>query len=160
MAIFRCGLISVLALSAAAFAGCGAPGNANVPKTAARPAENPNAARTNAEELAVLVRLPYETEDIVWKEIPNKKRVIAVLRFSTANANRIVAEAGGTPTKAVVPVESWFPEELVAQSEMSGDNTVKGIGYPATNFFQEPYKSGSLIRVDGSDYFILDLAAN
>jgi hypothetical protein len=130
--------------------------NQNVP---VRLPENSNAARTNVEELGLLVKVPYETEDIVWKEYTTKKRILAVLRFSPTNANKIVAEAGGMLEATGVAVESWFPDELIAQSEMSGDNALKGTAYPATAFYQQPYASGKIIRIEGTDYFILDLSA-
>ena len=159
MAIFRFGMFMLLALVVAAFAGCGAAGNSNAPKVANRPVENSNAARTNVEELGVLVKVPYATEDIVWKEYPAKKKIIAIMRFSAVDANKIVAEAGGTPENTGIAVESWFPEELIAQTEMSGDNALKGVSYPATAFYQDPYTVGKITRVEGSDYFILEVLA-
>lgn len=149
----------LLALVVAAIAGCGAAGNSNAPKAANRPAENSNAARTNIEELGVLVKVPYATEDIIWKEYPAKKKIVAIMRFSAADANKIVAEAGGTPENTGIAVESWFPEELIAQTEMSGDNALKGASYPATAFYQDPYTLGKITRVEGSDYFILEVLA-
>ncbi|MFT3744570.1 MAG: hypothetical protein QM785_09750 [Pyrinomonadaceae bacterium] len=161
MAIFRFGILLLLALLIAANTGCGGAANSNAAKAANSSAStsNPNAVRTNAEELGVLVKLPYETEDIVWKEYPTKKRIVAIMKFSAADAAKIVAEAGGTPENTGIAVESWYPEELVAQTEMSGDNALKGVSYPATAFYQEPYTIGKITHVEGSDYFILDVLA-
>ena len=156
-------MILALLLSVASLLACvGGQGNATSPAAtngSNRGMGNSNSAKTNVEELGLLVKVPYATEDIVWKEYPTSKKVIAILRFSSADANKIVAEAGGIPERTGIAVESWFPEELIAQTEMSGDNALKGVSYPATAFYQEPYTIGKITRVDGSDYFILELIA-
>lgn len=131
--------------------------NSNSGNRAVRSNENANVPHTNAEELGMLVKIPYETEDIVWKEYPSKRRILAILRFSPADANKLTAEAGGPTEPATIATESWFPDELIAQSEMSGDNALKGTSYPATAFAQEPYSIGKLTRVEGTDYFILEM---
>lgn len=142
---------------------CGSQGtnsaNSSVPANRAGKTDDANSTKTNAEELGMLVKIPYETEDIVWKSYPTAKRIVAVLRFSPADANKIVAEAGGTPEGRIVQVETWFPDELIAQGEMSGDDALKGIAYPATAFYQDPYTSGKITRIESSDYFVLDLTA-
>jgi len=43
--------------------------------------------------------------------------------------------------------------------ELSGDDSLKGLAYSADSFFQEPYTSGRVIRIDGTDYFVLELSA-
>ena len=156
-------MILALLLSVASLLACvGGQGNATSPaatNASDRAVGNSNSARTNVEELGLLVKVPYATEDIVWKEYPASKKVIAILRFSSADAQKIVAEAGGIPENTGIAVESWFPEELIAQTEMSGDNALKGVSYPATAFYQEPYTIGKITRVESSDYFILELLA-
>lgn len=131
--------------------------NSNTAYRPTAPNARQNEPRTNAEELGMLIKMPYETEDIVWKEFPNSNRIVAAIRFTTANANKIVAESGGTPEGATVPVEPWFPDELIAQSEMSGDRSLKGTAFPATIFYQEPYTVGKVTRIEGTDYFIVDM---
>ncbi|MEJ7624623.1 MAG: hypothetical protein WKF34_11585 [Pyrinomonadaceae bacterium] len=120
-----------------------------------------NAAKTNAEELALFVRLPYETEDIVWKEFPTNKKLLAALRFSNADADKIGKECStfGPAESVSLPVETWFPEELVAQGEMSGDSALRGLACPANSFFQEPYLSGRIARIESTDYFVLEVSA-
>lgn len=153
-------ILALLSIASTLLFGCGDGGanKSNAQKTSAAPntAAQP---QTNAEELGVLARMPYETLDIVWKEFPATKRLVAVLRYSPADANKIVAEAGGSPEGRTLQVEPWFPDELIAQSEMSGDNAVRGIAFPATAFYQEPYTQGTITRIEGSDYFILELTA-
>jgi hypothetical protein len=122
---------------------------------------NANAVHTNPEELGVVVKLPYEPEDVVWKEVGPTKKITAIMRFKSADSQRVVADAQGfgASQPVSIPVDQWFPDELVAQGEMSGDNTLPGTAYPGNAFFQEPYTSGKIARVDGSDYFILELFA-
>lgn len=119
------------------------------------------AAKTNIEELSVLINFPYETEDIVWKENDVDKKLIAVFKLSQADATKLVIEAEkAKPAQAAtLSTESWYPAELIAQSSMSGDDSLSGKSYSAVGFLQEPYKSGTFTRVDNSDFFVLELSA-
>jgi len=124
-------------------------------------AENSNAAKTNVEELGLLVNVPYEAEDIVWKEDAAHKKLIAVLRFSSEDANKLTTDAAArqAPQKVNLTSASWFPAELIAQSEMSGDDSLHGASYAADAFYQDPYSSGRLVRIEGTDYFVLELSS-
>jgi hypothetical protein len=154
--------LALLFIFISSLSACSGASNAN---TARQPSAvnvtDTNATRTNVEELGLLVKVPYEAEDIVWKEFPESKKIMAALRFSTADANKIVADAAGFgPSEAVtIAVETWFPEELVAQGDNSGDSALRGNAYRADAFFQDPYTSGRITRVEGTDYFILELNA-
>jgi hypothetical protein len=149
-----------LGVSALSFACGGADGNRAASTANTAIVSGANSAGTNAEELGVLIRMPYETEDVVWKQDASGKRVIAVLRFSPADAEKIVAGSGQGSAIEPIPVESWFPEDLTAQAEMNGDNALRGVSYPATIFMQEPYSAGKITRVSGTDYFIIELTRN
>lgn len=107
------------------------------------------------------VKIPFEAEDVVWKEYPTRRSILAVLRFSSADSDKLVAEANaaGPGQPAAVEPETWFPDELIAQSEAMGDNVLKGISYPANAFLQEPYTTGKMTRIEGTDYFILEASA-
>jgi len=131
---------------------------ANSPSAVSQGSDTPN---TNVEDLALIVTLPFEAEDVVWKVDGTRKKVVAVIRFSKDNANKVVADAEkyGASVSGSIAVETWFPDELSAQSEMSGDNTVKGISYPANSFYQEPYTTGWITRVEGGDSFVLELTS-
>ena len=122
---------------------------------------NTNSAKTNVEELAMSVNVPYQVDDLVWKEFPGQKRIVAVMRVDPADSAKIIADATsqGQPENVSVPSQKWFPAELVAQAEMSGDNTLRGQAYTANAFYQEPYTSGRITRIEGTDYFVLDLTA-
>ena len=124
--------------------------------------ENSNTTKTNVEELGVIINVQYEAEDVVWKEDVAHKKVIAVLRFSPADSAKLVAEAEKIrPSESAnISSETWFPAELIAQSEMSGDDDLKGQSYAANQFFQEPYTKGLIVRIENTDYFVLEISAN
>jgi hypothetical protein len=42
---------------------------------------------------------------------------------------------------------------------VSGDDTLSGQAYAANAFFQDAYNDGRVIKVDDSDYFVLELNA-
>ncbi|MFN2502383.1 MAG: hypothetical protein ABR530_10275, partial [Pyrinomonadaceae bacterium] len=123
-----------LSLCAAALSGCGGGTvDVNSPTVNATQGQSASAPRTNVEELGVLIRVPYETEDIAWKDYPAEKKIIAVLRLSPLDADRLVAAAQpfGPPQLVTVSIEPWFPDELIAQGDTSGDSNVRGQAYPA-----------------------------
>src|SRR5438445_10056821 len=99
----RVGVILALFLSTVLFSACGGENKNDNARPAANASnsvgENPNSAKTNVEELGLLINVQYEAEDIVWKENSSHKKVVAVFRFSSADANKLVAEAEkfGTP---------------------------------------------------------------
>lgn len=153
--------LALIACSNLFFTGCvgGKKFQTNSNSEPATPAtENANTTKTNVEELGILVNIPYEVEDIVWKDDPTKKKLLAVLRFSPADSGKLIAEAESIrPAQQVnLPTEAWFPAELIAQSDMSGDDTLNGKSYAATNFLLEPYVTGSITRIENTDYFILE----
>jgi hypothetical protein len=124
-------------------------------------ADNSSIAKTNVEELGMLVNVPYESEDVVWMDFPKQKKIVAVLRFSQAEANRLAADAEKIrpAQQTTIRSESWFPPELIAQGNVSGDDTLKGRSYAADAFFQDPYNDGRITRIEDTDYFILELSA-
>lgn len=134
--------------------------NVNNKPAAGPAATQANSARTNPEELGLLIRIPYETEDVVWKRFDDT-RVIAVLRFSKADAEKVVEEAAvhGAGENVTLPVESWFPDELIAQGDMSGNSALRGVSYSANGFAQEPFISGRATRIEGTDFFVLEMTA-
>lgn len=132
--------------------------------------ENQSQAKDDAEELGKHIKIPYETEEALWKiedkaKIPNANhgetapKLIAVLKFKSADAQKIVEQAANykPPTETSVSVENWFPPELIAKSQESGDETIKGTVYAPNDFAQSPYEHGSLTRIAETDYFVLEL---
>jgi hypothetical protein len=92
---------------------------------------------------------------------PTDKKLTAVLRFLNEDADKIVAQAASVKAAApsTINTEKWFPPELIAQSRTSGDDTLKGLSYPANDFYNAPYSDGTFTRIDGTDYFVLELFA-
>jgi hypothetical protein len=141
----------------------GQPANSNSQTSPAadRAADNSSAAKTNVEELGMLINVPYESDEVFWKEDVKGKKLVAILRFAPAEANRLIADAEKIrPAQNVtIATESWFPPELVAQSDTTGDDTLNGKAYAANAFLQDPYNDGRITRIQDTDYFILEVTA-
>lgn len=124
-------------------------------------------AQDDIEELSKIIKLPVPPVEATYSEVnasngaPNKKRFVAILKFSTADANQIAtgAEKYKPPSPADVDAEDWFPPELVAKSQETGDTSLKGIDYAATDFLQPPYTGGRLTRINDTDFFVLELTS-
>jgi len=125
------------------------------------------AANDDIEALGKIIKLPFAPEETTYSEInlndgssaTNKKKIIAVLKFSVENANQIVAQAEkyNPPAPADVDAENWFPPELIAKSQETGDEFLKGAAYTADDFLQPPYVNGRLTRINDTNYFVLEL---
>jgi hypothetical protein len=117
--------------------------------------------KDNVEELAMVVKLPFEPEEVAWEEKAAEGSLTAVIRFSHENAEKMSGEIAknGAPTPERLTVEAWYPAELIAQSEMSGESTVEGKSYPAVPFLNPPYTKGKITRIDNTDYFILQISS-
>ncbi|MGI8543138.1 MAG: hypothetical protein ACR2MD_06610 [Aridibacter sp.] len=121
-----------------------------------------NIVEDNEVELREKINLPFEPiGDSPWQEdtksVPNKLK--AVLKFSEEDTQKLLEKVrGGNKSLAVsIDAESWFPAELIAKSDSTGDTTLKGIEYSATDFVKSPYSEGNLIFIDGADFFVLNL---
>lgn len=168
----RAKFILALVLFALLSIACLSPANTNTNSGPGNTAPaNSSIARDKPEELDLIIVLPIETEDAVWREdavnitAPDNSRYIkkltVVLKYPPLEAGKLatlIANAGPA-TPASINAETWFPAELIAQSEMSGDDTLKGNSYPAKDFFQTPYNDGKVTRIEGTDYFVLELFA-
>jgi hypothetical protein len=145
----------------------------NSNQTADAISENANSAKDDVDELGKIIKLPLLPEEAnYWEEnstesgggqnFARNEKFVAVLKFSPENAARLVAhiEKIKPPTDSQIDTESRFPAELVAQSQLSGDETLKGKSYAADDFLQAPYKSGKITRIENTDYFVLELTAN
>lgn len=162
MNTIRNALILALFAMALSASGCGGnQANSNAAANANTTQANSNSTKTNVEELGMMINVPYESEEVFWREDAQHKKLVAVLRFSQAEASRLVADAEKVrpPQQVNINPESWFPPELIAQSDMSGDDTLNGKSYAANAFLQDPYKDGRIIKIDDSDYFVLELTA-
>ena len=106
----------------------------------------------------MLINIPYPSEDTVFKESSSRKKLIAVLRFSATDCDKLAADADRyrKPESVTVENETWFPDDLIAQGDVSGDDTLKGTSYAANAFLLEPFNEGRIVRIEGTNYFVLE----
>lgn len=159
----RSAVVLTIFLSSPFLLSCSSPaGNRNTAGTAGENSSNAAKAapKDNVEEFAELVRLPFQAEEVAWKETAGKG-ITAVVRFSPENAAKMAAEVAknGQPTSEALTVETWYPAELIAQSEVTGESTVKGQSYSAGPFLNPPYTTGKITRIENTDYFILQISS-
>lgn len=134
---------------------------------------NSTSVKDDVDELEMIIKLPFHPEEAVWREevlgktgdnrvpAPTDKKLVAVLRFSKENSDKIAAQAQTFKPvlNETINTESWFPAELIAQSQTSGDETIKGKTYAANEFLNPPYSEGKITRIEGTEYFVLELFA-
>ena len=169
MPISKTAIILALILSIQMLGACGGgTGNANNANTANTGSANISKPETegvkdNADELATLARLPFEPEEVTWKESTagDKRKLLAVLRFTPEDSKKIVDQAAAVkPGESVsIPSERWFPAELVSQGELSGTETIPATAYSADQFYQPPFSEGRLSKIGSSDFFVLEMTA-
>jgi len=159
----RLALIPIFLIVAAS--GCGGIGNSNnaaQQANTAAPAQNQAKASSSSEELGMLINFTLEPEDLVWREDNPKNSIIAVLRMDAEDtkklADQLAQRSPGAPK--TVQVEDWFPAELIAQGEIAGGSSVDGNAFPADDFYQAPYSQGTVTRVTGTDFFVIELSGN
>ncbi len=132
-----------------------------------------NSVKDDIDELEMTIKIPFHPEEAIWREemqaktgdervpAPTDKKLVAVLRFLKEDAEKIVVQAVKykPAAPATISTENWFPAELIAQSRTSGDETLKGASYAANDFFNPPYSDGKITRIEGTNYFVLELFA-
>jgi len=127
------------------------------------------------EELGKIVKLPFTPEEVTFVELTlndNKtvsrvpttsdgRKIVAVIKFSNENANQLIAQAKKykPPVPSDIDAEVWFPPELIAKSQVTGDEYLKGVEYGANDFLQPPYTNGKLTRINNTNYFALELTS-
>lgn len=121
---------------------------------------NADSTKDDIDDFAKIIKLPFLPEEVSWRETADKK-IIAVLKFSSAEAVNLITqiEKQKPAVNSEINAENWFPPELIAQSQQSGDDTLKGKEYAANDFFLAPYTKGKITRIDETNYFILELSA-
>ena len=144
----------------------------NTNQTAKNEKDNKNLPKDDVEELEKIIKLPFHPEEATWLEdtlsrqnsdnrlpAPNADKLTVVFKFSAADAQKIVEQTAKYESAPAsdIDAESWFPPELIAKSQESGDENLKGTSYNAKEFLQEPYKNGKITRIDNTDYFVLEL---
>ena len=151
--------------------GCGdAPAgndNAAVTPDANRSPEPEQLSKDSAEELGLLITLPYEPAEVAWRDTPGGpaansapgNTLRAAILFGPENAQLLEDElkALDPGTGVEIMSEEWFPAELVAKSELGEESKLQGIAYPAGPFLKPPYSEGRAIRITETDYFVVEL---
>ncbi|MFL6467609.1 MAG: hypothetical protein ACJ72Z_06600 [Pyrinomonadaceae bacterium] len=137
--------------------GAAANSNSNASK-----ASNANTADDNVEELRSLIQIPFEPDEVVYRvtnEADKKQRLVAVFVLTPANHRELEGRlsSGSAGKQQLVTVEQWFPPELKAMAEMTGETAISGTAFPATDFFQEPFTEGSIVFIPQTDYAVLEL---
>ncbi len=137
-------------------------GNSNANSNTANQANasNANKANDSLEDLRSLIQVPFEPEEVTWRQIDNNKHLVAILLYIPAEHKTLVSKFTGAGTPVRVNVEEWFPTELTTMGETSGENTIEGKAFPATEFYQPPFTSGNAILIPETNYVILDLQSN
>lgn len=155
--------VLLILLASQLLSGCSSrSGNANVSNESAAATNSSQAGpNDNIDEFMLMVRLPFAPEEVAWREYPSQKKLVAVVRFSPENATKMSAEMakGGQSTTETMSVETWYPAELIAQSDLTGESTVKAQSYPAEPFLNPPYTKGRISRVENTDYFIVQISS-
>lgn len=123
----------------------------------------------DVEELAKNINLPLRPTEAVWKKTlrnnedglvpgPNDYYLSAVLKFDDADAEKIAGQEKDDFEKGAVEIEEWFPEELKKiGKDFDGEKLLSGEKYDVKNFSRAPFSNGTLVRVSGTNYFILNL---
>lgn len=144
-------------------ASCSSPSDSsnNAANTGNRKADisSSNTANSNAEELGMLINFTWEPEDLTWKRNEEKKLVTAVFRLEDEDQKKLLEQLAAKPPGArkEIQLEEWFPAELIAQGESAGGSSVAGNAQTAEDYFQMPYNEGTITRIDGTDFFILEV---
>jgi hypothetical protein len=125
--------------------------------------QNSNSPKDNAEELATIIKLNEMPDEAEWREEekanPKGKKLTAVLKYNDENAQKVVASAESIQPGAPIEIgaEDWFPLELTAQTQLSGNESLKGVSYAANEFLNPPFTNGRLIKIEETNYFMLEL---
>ena len=157
------GLIVTFIFAAAGAPGCSGPtaseGNSSSNASNQQAANSQKAGNDSAEELQSLIPLPFEPEEVTWRasEANGQKKLVAILVL-TPDVHRQLAAKHSPPASDVqVSVDQWFPVELITMGEASGEMTVAGKAYAATEFYQVPYTAGTVVFIPDTNYVVLDL---
>lgn len=144
--------------------GCGEAPDSK-PETVANVDRRSDEVLSNPEELGLLMRVPFESdeiEDIAWKSNPDSRSLVAVIRLTEDGAKRADAEVfqGRSNGRGSIDVKSWFPKELLTKSEMNGDADLDGTLLPIDALILPPYNSGRVVKIDDSEYYVIEMSAN
>lgn len=164
-------------------AACGSSGNraANVAAVnnqpnAARNMNKPTAekseVKTDLESLEKQINLPVRPSEVRWAAdvldnskgdfpAPSDRRLTVLLKYDETSAAELTGKLSGAPMDASLgkaEIKSWFPDEVKnAARNVDGRTYLEGAKYPPDAFLRSPYLNGSVVRVENTGYFVLDL---
>lgn len=125
-----------------------------------------NSVSSDVDALRQKVELPFAPLEAVWLEEklgnpdnsvpgPTDYRLTAVLKFSNSDAEQLMKKIGAEKLPGgTIQIEEWFPSEL---KNKAAGGELGGTKYDAGEFSRSPYTSGTISRVENSDYFVLKL---
>ncbi len=167
--ISLCGWLIVIALCAACSENRDGAGNSAAHAGQNNAAKVETVVQDSLEDLDKIIKLPYLPIEATYSETVSNdnnaasgnKRLVAVLQFSAEDAAKVVVAAAQyqTPAPSDTDAEMWFPPELIAKSQETGDDFLKGIEYGANDFLLPPLTRGKLTRINDTNYFVLELTA-
>jgi len=120
-----------------------------------------NLLRDDPEGLEAFIPNLSGHEELIWFEesVGTQRVVRAIIRFAPEVADRLEKNLGGSESSRI-STEQWFPAELKAQATSNGGETVKGVRYDVKDLVNPTVKSGWVVRVDSTAYFIFELILN
>jgi hypothetical protein len=115
----------------------------------------------NIEDLRTNINVPFEPDEVSWRLLSNKQNgggLIAVFRMAPSDAAAYASKVGPSGTKsAEVTVEEWFPAELKAMADTTGQSTISGTALPANEFVRDPFTEGIVYVIPESNYLVVEL---
>jgi len=135
---------------------------ANANSTSGNATDVSKSPNDDIEDLRANINVQFEPEEVSWRIVTNPKggeRLIAVFRLSAADAAAFAARSGakGSHNSTDVGVENWFPPELKAMGETTGESTINGVSIPVNEFLRAPFNEGQAYVIPDSDYLIVEL---
>lgn len=133
------------------------------------PPENKDVISKDIDELAENINLPVRPAEAVWQKKtlgnpesrvpgPTDYLLVAVLKYDDADIEKVTGQSTEKAVKGVGEIQDWFPEDLKSRAQdFDNEKLLSGEKCDAKSFARAPFLNGTLLRVNGSNYFILTL---
>jgi glucose/arabinose dehydrogenase len=128
--------------------------------------------RTDVENLEKQINLPARPQEVVWTaEIldnskgavpgPTDYRLTALLKYDEKSAAELAQKLDAQTTEKSLgnaDVKPWFPDEVKKEAKTEDGRTyLEGAKYSPDGFLRAPYRTGNLIRIGKTNYFVLNV---
>lgn len=135
-------------------------------------AETATEVKTDVEGLEKKINLPFRPVEVKWVEEfmdnseglvpgPSDYRLTALLKYDSETAERLVKQISAdadTQPLGNTDSQDWFFDEVKSKIQTKDGRTyLEGTEYPPEAFFRPPYNNGKIIRLNGTNYFVLNL---